>query len=41
MRVLAGGAASLAEAGTGIASAEAMTIPTNAMYFMDVSFPVA
>jgi hypothetical protein len=37
MRVLAGGAASLAEAGTGIASADAMTIPTNVMYFMSVA----
>jgi hypothetical protein len=36
--VLAGAVASLADAGTGIASADAMTIPTNAMYFMDVLF---
>jgi hypothetical protein len=39
--VVASVAASLAEAGAGITSADAMTIPTNAMYFMDVSFPAA
>jgi hypothetical protein len=35
--VLAGAVASLAEAGAGITSADAMTIPANARYFMDVS----
>jgi hypothetical protein len=36
-----GTATSLAEADPGIASADTMTIPTNAMYYMQVSFPVA
>jgi hypothetical protein len=38
MRVLVGGAASLAEAGTAPTSVDAMTIPTKAMYFMGVLF---
>jgi hypothetical protein len=39
--VVAGAAANLAEADPGSKSADAMTIPTNAVYFIDVSFPVA
>jgi len=38
MRVLVGGAASLAEAGATPTSADAMTSPTKAMYFMGVLF---
>jgi hypothetical protein len=38
MSAVAGGAASLAEAGPDIASPDARTIPTNATYFIVVSF---